>query len=507
MKRLLKPMVLIVGLMLPMVACKDNSTGPDDGMEEPEPATLTVQDQGTSNGNQVVIPSAMINESGWVVIHRSNSNGDGPMVPDIIGKAMLDAGSNSDVTIQLEESVSDGEMLWAMLHQDTGTDGEYEFTGADSPDQPVTVDGNILTKSFMINQTNPAVMSEDQLNKGGVFTASVDAAEDGWIVIHRSNANGDGPQVPEIIAKAQVSAGSNSNVEIPLSDGESVEAGETLYPMLHYDTGADGEYEFTGSESPDQPVIFDGNIVLSSFVVQENQSTITAMDQTVMDNSIMVDVDADAEGWVVVHRTNEAGNGPQVPQIIGKTKITEGMNEDVMISFGDSVVSNGEQLWPMVHFDTGTMDEYEFEGAGTPDQPMIVEGNIVMESITVAGSEPSVVANSQPADGDIAIEEANAMERGFVVIHRNTQNNGSDAPDVTGIIGKADIYTGTNGDLTIDLEDGESVESGETLWAMLHIDSNNNGTYDFDVNDENPLDPPVIDETTNNIVMVKFTVE
>ncbi|MDR8391215.1 hypothetical protein NC796_08705 [Aliifodinibius sp. S!AR15-10] len=509
MKQLLKPMAFCVAVLFAVSACSDNGTGmngeEDNGDGDMNPSELSVEDQGTSNGNQVTIPSLMIEESGWVVIHRDADGG--PQVPDIIGKAMVDAGANSDVSIQLEESVSDGETLWAMLHQDTGAQGEYEFTGSDSPDQPVTVNGEILTKSFVISQTDPAVMSEDQVNKGGVFATNVDAAEDGWIVIHRSNSAGDGPQVPEIIAKTQVSAGSNTDVFIPLNDGETVEAGETLWPMLHYDTGTKGEYEFDGSSGLDQPVLFDGNIVLSSFTVLENQSTLTAMDQTLMDNSISVDVDASTDGWVVVHRTSTAGDGPMVPAIIGKTKIDAGMNEDVMISFGDSVVTDGEQLWPMVHFDTGVKGEYEFDGTGTQDLPMIIDGSILMTPITVSGSTASVVANDQAADSDIAIAEANAMQRGFVVIHRNTQDgNGNDAPDVSGIIGKTDVYTGTNGDLTINLDEGESIESGEKLWAMLHIDSNSNGSYDFDANDENPDDPPVFD-SNENIVMVQFTLE
>ena len=39
--------------------------------------------------------------------------------------------------------------------------------------------------------------------------------------------------------------------------------------MLHNDTGTDGEYEFTGSDSPDQPVVFDGNFVVTNFTVQQ----------------------------------------------------------------------------------------------------------------------------------------------------------------------------------------------------------------------------------------------
>jgi len=486
--------------MLPLISCKDNSTG----NKKQSSAMLNVQDQGTSNGNMVTIPKITVSENSWVVIHRSNNAGDGPMVPDIIGKTYLDAGTSSNVMIKLSKSVSNGEKVWAMLHHDTGTKGKYEFTGADSPDQPIMNDGQVVTKAFMINQTDPAVMADDQFNKGGGFYVNVDAAEAGWIVIHRSNDAGDGPMVPDIIAKAKVDAGSNGKVWVPLNDGETVQLGEKLWPMLHYDTGTKDKYEFTGSDSPDQPVVFNGNIVLTNFTVQANQSTLTANDQKVKSNTITVDVNADADGWVVVHR--DAGNKPNVPPIIGKAKIQKGMNSGVKISFGDSTVSDGEKVWPMVHYDTGVIGKYEFDGAGTPDQPVIVNGNILMKSIILSGATPKVVTNDQTADSDIMVATANAMQNGFVVIHRNTQDkNGNDAPDVSGIIAQKMIYTGTNSDLTLNLKDNETVKSGEKLWAMLHIDSNNNGTYDFDATDSNPKDPPVTD-SNGNIVMVEFTV-
>ncbi|HEX6982482.1 MAG TPA: hypothetical protein VF181_06955 [Balneolaceae bacterium] len=490
----------MVLLVLPMVSCKDDSTGPEK-MEDP--ATLTVQNQGTSNGNMVVIPEAKVMEGAWVVIHRSTDDG-GPVIPDIIGKAPLSSGTNTDVAIQLEEAVSDGEKLWAMLHQDTGVEGEYEFTGSDSPDQPILVNDEIVMKSFTISQTNPKITAEDQVNKsnsGGTFAVNVDAAEEGWIVIHASNSAGDGPQLPGIIGKAPVEAGANGTVFVNLNEGETVAAGDVLWPMLHYDTGTDGEYEFDGQSGLDGPVFsVDGSIIMTSFTVQENQSTMTANDQTVVNNSITVDITADADGWVVVHR--DAGDTPVLPGIMAKAPFEEGMSS-VQISFGDSTVSDGEQLWPMLHYDTGTIGEYEFDGQSGLDQPMVVNGMIVMSEITVSGATPKVVANNQPADNEIAIAEADIMQNGFVVIHRSTDSGG---PDVSGIIGKATIYTGQNGDVTITLNDGETVSAGETLWAMLHIDSNDNGAYDFDASNPDTEDPPVTD-SGGNIVMVQFTVE
>ncbi|MEP1305384.1 MAG: hypothetical protein ABJK11_03875 [Balneola sp.] len=370
---------MLLVAILPFMACKDDTTAPIENIP-----SLTVETQGTSNGNQVVIPELTIDQTGWVVIHRSNSNGNGPEVPAIIGKTKTETGTSTDVSIQLEEGVSNNEQLFAMLHMDTGVEGEYEFNGANTPDQPITLNGNVVTKPFSINQTNPELTRvEDQPNKGGVFEVDVNAAEDGWVVLHRTKADGSGPVVPPIIGRVQVSAGTNTNVFIPLDDGETVDDGDQLFAMLHYDTGTIDEYEFNGANTPDQPVVFEGSVVTKPFTVQANQSTLTANDQTIQNNSITVDVNATARGWVVVHRDN-GSDGPNVPPIIAKTQIVKGMNSNVEISFGDSTVTDGEKLWPMVHYETGTVGEYEFEGAGTPDQPVIVGGAVLTKQITVS---------------------------------------------------------------------------------------------------------------------------
>ena len=83
-----KLLIYIVVLTVPLLSCDDNSMGNEPDMDE-DPATLTVEDQGTSNGNTVTIPEAKVSEGAWVVIHRTSESGDGPMVPDIIGKAAL----------------------------------------------------------------------------------------------------------------------------------------------------------------------------------------------------------------------------------------------------------------------------------------------------------------------------------------------------------------------------------------------------------------------------------
>jgi hypothetical protein len=504
MKSLNKLFIILAAIGLSFTACDNNNSPGEDDTDIP---AVEANMQGTSNGNQVTISNVVSPESGWIVIHRSNAEGNGPQVPEIIGKSMVEAGVNTNVSIQLEEGVSNEETLWAMLHEDTGTAGEYEFDGQNGLDLPVTLNDEIVMTSFMISQTDPAILVSDQVDRGNIFViGSVSAAEDGWIVIHGPNANNDGPQVPEIIGKAPVSAGVNENVEIVLNDGAEVATGDNLFPMLHYDTGTDGEYEFDGQSGLDQPVITaEGDIVLASFEVIENMSTLTAGDQTVMNNSITVDVESDTDGWVVVHASNEANDGPQIPEIIGKAPIQEGMNTNVQITFDDSVVvEDGDVLYPMVHYDTGTIGTYEFDGQGPHDQPVITADGILLTSITVSGSAaPAVVAEDQAVeDGTLTISETMTGQIGFVVLHRDT---GNDSPVVPASIGRGQVYTGQNTDLDIELNDGETLESGEKVWAMLHIDNGTIGSYDFD-GSEGSDDPPVFD-AMQNIVMVQFTIQ
>jgi hypothetical protein len=102
----------------------------------------------------------------------------------------------------------------------------------------------------------------------------------------------------------------------------------------------------------------------------------------------------------------------------------------------------------------------------------------------------------------VTIAEAMMKEDGFVVLHRD---NGNDAPVVPASIGKAKLFLGNNTNVQVMLDDGETLQAGEKVWAMLHIDNGTTGMYEFDGSSESN-DPPVFDES-NNIVMIQFTIQ
>ena len=131
------------------------------------------------------------------------------------------------------ESLTDGETLWIMLHNDNGTVGAYEFDGTSGFDAPITFSS--------IDITAPSVTVADQAVSGSntVTIGEVVTGVDGWIVIHEDDGSGKpGP----VIGQAMVQAGTNADVVVDLGDASKT-AGDMLYPMLHIESPADGVYE------------------------------------------------------------------------------------------------------------------------------------------------------------------------------------------------------------------------------------------------------------------------
>ncbi len=104
---------------------------------------VTVADQELGAGNTVIIAEVVSDGPGWLVIHANADGAPGP----VIGHAPVNAGDNTDVVVEIDPSMAT-ETLYAMLHVDAGTAGEYEFPG---DDVPVTdAEGNVVTPSFQL---------------------------------------------------------------------------------------------------------------------------------------------------------------------------------------------------------------------------------------------------------------------------------------------------------------------------------------------------------------------
>ena len=102
---------------------------------------VEVSDQAIEDGT-VTVDRVVSDGPGWIVIHADNNGAPGA----VLGHSAVADGENSDVMVEIDTENAT-ETLYAMLHADLGTEGTYEFPGAD---EPVQVDGQVLTPAFTV---------------------------------------------------------------------------------------------------------------------------------------------------------------------------------------------------------------------------------------------------------------------------------------------------------------------------------------------------------------------
>lgn len=130
--RVILNLALAVALLftLPTAAAAQDST-PD--------VHVQVSDKGIVDG-AVIIAKAVVTAPAWVVIHVDDNGAPGA----VIGYAPLSQGENVDVVVDIDEAAATP-LLHAMLHEDSGAVGIYEFPG---PDAPIKIGENIVMAMF-----------------------------------------------------------------------------------------------------------------------------------------------------------------------------------------------------------------------------------------------------------------------------------------------------------------------------------------------------------------------
>lgn len=97
-----------------------------------------------------------------------------------------------------------------------------------------------------------------QLQDKFLVIKSVETPAAGWLVVHRSN----GGQPGEIVGSMTVVAGTNSEVEIPLT--AALASGADIVLMLHEDSGTAGKFD----SAEDKPVTVGGKPVTAEVKVK-----------------------------------------------------------------------------------------------------------------------------------------------------------------------------------------------------------------------------------------------
>ncbi|MCJ7870977.1 hypothetical protein [Phaeobacter sp. J2-8] len=112
----------------------------------------------------------------------------------------------------------------------------------------------------------PAVEAVDQDVSNGVVSASkITAGENGWLVVHRTDAEmKPGP----VVAYAPIRKGETTDVAAILQ--EEVASGDMLMLMIHAEAGGmkTGVFEYTLGATEDGPIKPDGKLVMTTITAQ-----------------------------------------------------------------------------------------------------------------------------------------------------------------------------------------------------------------------------------------------
>lgn len=334
---------------------------------------ITPTDQFVAADGSVTIAAVTTQVNGWLVIHSQRDGTFGP----VLGQTQVPAGTSLNVSVAL---AADGRtsVLWPMLHVDTGTPGQYEFGAVEGADGPVAIDGVVATMPIW---TVPHMRVADQIVVRGdgqpatdiaptLVAASVLLDTPGFLVVHQEQ---DGTFGPVAGVSEALPIGLSTNVTVTL-DPQMLTP--RLWPMLHVDTGTPGQYEFGAVEGADAPVAVDGNVV--TYAIDAAPSIVYAGGLT--DGVLSVEQALiDAPGWLAIHSNNNGQPGP----VLATYPLVRGVNPGIQVQISSDAA--GSLVFPMLHYDTNVLGQYEFGAVEGADGPVFVREAVVVGPLNLGG--------------------------------------------------------------------------------------------------------------------------
>ncbi len=465
-------------------------------------ATVTFENQ-TSGGTTVTVDSVTLPNGGFVAIHDSTL-ADGAVLSSVRGtSAYLEAGTHENVTVTLDEPISEDATLIAMPHKDTDGDRIYEFVASSGgADGPYTVDGNIVMTSAEVT-ASATVSYETQPTKGGSLVVDrVELAKGGFVTIHDATVT-EGAVFDSVRGtSAYLSAGVHENVRVTLD--EPLSSSATVVPMAHLDTNDNEQYDFLTSEGEaDGPYTdMNGDIVLTTGKAKiMNTASATFANQTSGGHYVEVESVFLPEGGFVTAHDGSLADGAVFDSVRGTSAyLGAGYHENVGIVL-DEPLDSQTTIIAMPHKDTNDNEQYDFvTSEGEADGPYTDSmGNIVVDSGTVTIGA-TVAIDDQASNGNtVVVERADLPEDGFVTIHDASLTAGAVFDSVRGSSPYLESGLSENVEITLD----EPLTTTTQVYAMPHRDSNDNRVYDF-VTSEGGADGPFT--SMGNIVLDPATV-
>jgi ABC-type Fe3+-hydroxamate transport system substrate-binding protein len=426
---------------------------------EPTPVipSITVETQTLAENGLLLFDSITSPQPGWVVVFADDNGVPGAE----LGFEAIPQGESKSISVTIDPSAATP-LLYARLHRDDGTRGEFEYPGSDMPVE--TGSGEVL-ESFSVELAVPIptieVIDQDVSLDGIVQIDEVFALAPNWLVIH----NLEDGNIGQPIGQTPVDEGQSTDLQVPIRWRDAT---AELVAVLHDDPERPGGFNV----ATDFPVLSGGEPVAAQFEVQLPPD-ILVYDQPVLGGKLILErVVSTKPGWLVVYSSIDG----QPDRIIGSAKVSQGINYLVEAEIIETAVT--PQLFLQLHEETNNAAEFNFPISdpaatfdGQPIAPTSVitnPGNYLLTQDQTLGEENEVVIPLVVTDLD-----------SWLVIYTQSENG-----RLGEIIGQGWLPAGINRDIRIAVPAGMA---GRPLFAALHQDAENPREFDFPDGDDVPL--------------------
>ena len=430
------------------------TAAPPTATSSPTPIqpAVTVSDQDLGEDGRLLVDSVQLPEPGWLVIHAWREEA----VAEVLGQTAVSGPTESNIEVQIDP-LQATDTLVAMLHQDAGEVGTYEFPGADEPLS--TANGPVMSQFTISHQfALPEIVVRNQIitEDGRLVIESVNAMAAGWLLIYRDEAGVPG----SLLGLARVEEGLNEAVsaQIPWR-----EATTQLHALLAADNGRPHLYD----PEEDLPILVSGNPVSASFEIGLPVD-VFILDQPVVNSQVVIErITMSAPGWVAIHPDDNGQPG----LIIGFAFLEAGVNEQIVVDL--LVDTFTPQMYARLHEDSNIAGEFDFP---TGDLPLQLNGRVFPTETFRTDTGNYLITRDQAARTAVTIPVVVIETDGWLVIYNNDQQ--------TDPLGFTWLPAGINRNVSVEIS---SRQAGDALYATLHNDNNTPQQFEYASGSDLPL--------------------
>ncbi|NUB92993.1 hypothetical protein HT576_18460 [Haloterrigena sp. SYSU A121-1] len=261
-----------------------------------------------SSGEAVTVDELDLSEGGFVAVYAADAVADPGAV--LGTSSALEAGSHSDVEIDLEEPIEEDQPLTAVVHHDTNDDGTFEYGDTDgAEDVPYVTDAGVpvLDTAFVSVGDEPQVPQEPQepqepAEPNATLSVADQAGDGETLVVDEANASVDytvTATADGTTAESQPFEATETATDLELAFDSPLEESTTVDVAVADENGTELatesiEYALEDNESDGEP--------------NESDATLNVSDQTGDGETLVVD---EANASVDYRLTATDENGTQ----------------------------------------------------------------------------------------------------------------------------------------------------------------------------------------------------